>query len=42
MTLMLVSCTFQSGDEDVEDMDELGEDIFVEYSKNGEIIGIEI
>ncbi len=29
-------------DEDVEDMDELGEDIFVEYNKNGEIIGIEI
>jgi len=23
-------------------MDELGEDIFVEYSKNGEVIGIEI
>ncbi|MFO7966366.1 MAG: DUF2283 domain-containing protein [Archaeoglobaceae archaeon] len=29
-------------DEDVDDMDELGEDIFVEYNKNGEIIGIEI
>ncbi|RLI81709.1 hypothetical protein DRP04_05505 [Archaeoglobales archaeon] len=29
-------------DEDVEDMDELGEDISVEYSKNGESIGIEI
>ena len=29
-------------EEDVEDMDELGEDIFVEYNKNDEIIGIEI
>ena len=29
-------------DEDVEDMDELGEDVFVEYNKDGEIIGIEI
>jgi uncharacterized protein YuzE len=29
-------------DEDVEDMDELGEDVFVEYNKDGEIISIEI
>jgi len=29
-------------EEDVEDIDELGEDIFAEYNKNGEIIGIEI
>lgn len=29
-------------DEDVEDMDELGEDVFAEYNKDGEIIGIEI
>ncbi|WP_290596366.1 MULTISPECIES: DUF2283 domain-containing protein [unclassified Archaeoglobus] len=28
-------------DEDVEDMDELGEDVFVEYNKDGGI-GIEI
>ncbi len=29
-------------EDDVEDMDELGEDVFVEYNKDGEIIGIEI
>lgn len=29
-------------DGDVEDMDELGEDVFVEFNKDGEIIGIEI
>lgn len=29
-------------EEEVEDMDELGEDVFVEYNKDGEIIGIEI
>ena len=29
-------------EEEVEDMDELGEDVFVEYNKDGEIISIEI
>ncbi|MFW6186337.1 MAG: DUF2283 domain-containing protein [Halobacteriota archaeon] len=29
-------------DEGVEDMDELGEDVFAEYNKIGDIIGIEI
>ncbi len=29
-------------EEEVKDMDELGEDIFAEYNEKGEIIGIEI